>query len=192
MLKCPLYNEDMISQYVEGLLDEEESRLFERHLMECDICLKSVLDLKNDLFKMKVYDKRLYTGLYLTEAVFLIIKNRLLMIRDLGKDYHFRKVKESYRLKGKPASKNSYYLKGDLFDITIGKDRGDKFLIEFRNTNNRIIELFKENRLIEAHANSNRERLTVKSLEKGDYTVVISDNTLEKGTKKDKIKIRIS
>ena len=188
MLKCPLYNENMIASYVEGLLDEDESKIFERHLMSCDICLKSVLDLRNDLNKMDLYEKRIYKGLYLIEAVFMLFKNRLVMLRDIGYDFHFEKLKSHLNLRGK----NNYdYYRVEIENVSIGVSRESKskFLIEFKNIKGKNIELFKDNRLIEAHVNPNRDDLSINGLDRGEYTIVIyGDKREEYG----RIKIRVN
>jgi len=193
MLKCPFYSEEMISSYIEGLLDEDESKIFEKHLMECDICLQSVINLRNDLFKMELFNKQLYKSKFMVEAVFIIIRNRFLILRDISSKYHFEKLQESFRLRGKN-NETFYHVKIEDTDITVGKDSGEKFLMNFINVKGKSLQLFKDDRLIEAYNNLNDDKLVVKSLEKGEYIVVISDKSgVDNNRGNDKtIKIRVT
>jgi len=187
MSKCPYYSEDMISLYVEGLLDEDENAIFEKHLLSCDECLGSVINLRRDLFRIRVFENQLYRGAYLIEAVFMLVKNRLFILRDISNSYHFQKKKESLKLRGVKEF-NSYSVNIESINISVSEDDMDKFLIELNNVKDKYIELYCKEKLIEAHAHIDREKLIINGLERGEYVVNIRDSN-SKDNKRIMIKV---
>ena len=187
MSKCPYYSEDMISLYVEGLLDKDENFIFEKHLQNCDECLESVINLRRDLFRMGVLENQIYKGAYLIEAVFMLIKNKLIILRDISNSYHFQRERENLKLRG-VKDDNTYNVEIKEISIRVSKDGVDKFLVEINNVKDKYIELFCNEKLIEAHAHINQEKLIINGLGKGEYVLVIHNENL-KDSKRIKIKV---
>jgi len=173
--RCKYNDPYIISSYYEGLLEDNLKEEFNNHLLACEECMNSLLNLEKDLFLMNtVKYKNIARGSEFSGVVFKFLEKGIRLVKDI--DGLFSRP-TLIPVRGKK-DKGLYKMKKDGIEVNIGSVEKNLFYIELSGVYKKNFSLFCNKKLIEARANLDREKEIIQNLEKGKYTININDKKL--------------
>ncbi len=171
MKGCSYNSPDYIAMYVDGVLSPEEKEAFERHLYSCDECLKSVMNLLDDLTTVKQFAYRLKNSIKIY-MLFNLVNGVLKLIDSSGKIRLKNGFNGSKPRGDNPAPGYEANLGSIALNISGSPDK-DRFSIILKGVRNCSIELRKKDRLLEVKRSIQKDEYKIDGLFRGEYILLV-------------------
>ena len=174
MKKCKFHDPYYLSGYYDGILDEETEKAFADHLLTCEQCSSALLNLEKDLFIMNtVKHKKIPERYMFGNTVFRLLAEGITMIRSIPKKDDFFRF-EMLPVKGEDKGAVYRMEKGDM-RVDVKSEGNDRFTLELEGVTGKKIQLFCNERLIEARSHVREKGILMFDLERGNYSLVFDD-----------------
>lgn len=193
MKGCRFHNPDFIAMYYDGALPKEVEKEFSDHLLTCDECMESLLNLENDLFSMHAVDfkplpehlrVKVVEGLRMVSekmradahagkaAVFKILGNKLNLISNVLDQRNF-KLAQLSPVRGE--ERRAYKLARGGIIVLLSAEGENSIRLVVDGIRGKSISLKHNARIVEQHSDTVHDETVMSNLEKGSYLLTIDD-----------------
>jgi hypothetical protein len=193
MKNCPFDGKpEYISMYHDGVMPREMEQRFSDHLTSCRSCSEALLNLQNDLFKLRSIDFRPVPSAVVAEVrkesageagaeasgkktLFRFADGVLRLIEDLSPKGEFSKQALSPARGKEPAVRSLYRTREGDTVVQLFSTGENRFGLELQGIRNRSVALVRNGRVIEERIDLDADRMIIDGLERGDYALMIDD-----------------
>ena len=168
---CRFNDPEYLALYRDGALDENAERAFTEHLLTCRECAEALFNLERDLALMEMLEyKALPAAHALRKTVFRLISEGIELVKTAAGWGEFT----PFVLRpARGGTGKVFRCEKEEIRVDIGSDAPDRFTIEISGVRGKRLTLFREKRVVEAHARIREERVFFHDLERGRYSLSI-------------------
>jgi len=170
MPSCKYNNPDFISRYYDNVLSQEERKAFERHLLICDECMTSLLNLQRDLFLIK-HNPLPSIEENIASFLFVIRDGVLSLIKSSDSGHRFIPVSSS-PIRGENRL-SSFEFKKEGITVTILPFSDNSVSLHVEGVMGKTVTLWKEKKLIQAHNKIRDDMIVIDDIPAGKYIIKI-------------------
>jgi hypothetical protein len=197
MKSCPFdSNPEYISMFHDGAMPQDMEQRFSDHLVTCSTCSEALLNLQNDLFKLRITDfepvpaglapearqdadREAAVDVAGTKPLFRFIKGVMTLVEGLSVEGEFS-LQEIPVVRGEARTVRSVYHRmpkpqEQPVGMYLISSEENRFSLELRGIRSHIVALTRNRRVIEQRIDHETDRMTIEGLERGDYTLMIDD-----------------